>query len=309
MVYVVSIVAVILLAFSLYALHQARAKLDEAESIKVELAKLAARLEKLQMDNVRHTEALVANAEFLANLGLEMRSPLSGVLGLSELLLHTELNSEQRELANATVESAHALLQIVSDLQELARLDSPGTMAYEVGELSVHDILREACATCAESARRKKLFMNSDLDPAIPEKLVGDARNIRNALIYLIRNAIFATERGGIIVQCTRVSSSEGGITLRFCVKDTGVGMSEEDQRNLFAPFSQERFRATFCGAGLGLYICKRLVDTISGTMMVQSKKGQGSEFCFSVELGTKSGYVSGPMPVVSPRGPDAPAV
>jgi signal transduction histidine kinase len=202
---------------------------------------------------------------------------------MNELLLHTELTKEQRELTKASMESSQALLNIIADLQELAQVES-GDVGRNLVPTSVPEIIREACAACAESARRKHLFLNIDVDPMIPSVVLADRTALQRVLSKLLLNAVITTIKGGIVLCATCENNTPQSSTIRFSVKDTGIGLTEEEQQRLFLPFGGEQaWTPSYGGTGLGLYLCKRIVDTIGGALTVESKKGSGSDFQFAL--------------------------
>lgn len=256
-----------------------------AQILQSDLLQLQATNEQLQRDLATCRDAMHANAAFLANIGQELRTPLSGVIGMTELLMHTDLTNEQRELAKATMESADGLMDVISDLQDLARMES-GQHNSQPAALNIKDVVKEACSSCADMARRKRLFLNIDCDPSIPKSVIGDRSALKQCLSKLLQNAVAATSKGGVVVRAAKLEEKLDTVTVAFVVKDSGIGLTDEEMKRLFTPFrGEDVYSRSFSGSGLGLYLCKRTIDTMGGAITVRSKKGSGTQFQFTLSL------------------------
>jgi two-component system, sensor histidine kinase len=281
--------AIALLIYCKQANADATRKWQESRQVQGDVQQLQLANETLRAELERSYESLQANSSFMANVGQEMRSPLSAVLGMNELLMHTDLSKEQRELAQGSIESAESLLAIISDLQDLARIDSAKAPANQA-ETDLRQVIREACATCAEGARRRKLFLNIDIDHEIPPVVFANRTALRQSLCHLLRNAISRTEKGGIVVSAARLDDENGEVRINFSVKDTGVAITDAELQTLFMPFGgEDACTRSYCGTGLGLYLCKRIVDTMGGELIVESRAGSGSEFRFTLQFKSAS--------------------
>ncbi len=262
--------------------------------------RIASRLERrnreLEQENLRfakeRTNAIdmaKESAIFLANVSQEVRSTLSVVVGLQETVASAKSpSSEQRQFSNAVSDSATTLMSLLTDIQDMSSIQA-GNAQLVTLPLSIDSVIHDAIKHCSESARKKKLFLNTDIDPAIPDRLMGDSRRISQILAHLIGNAVKWTDKGGITV---RAALTDGGtsntVVVRFSVKDTGTPLHEDDRAEIFAPRSYEGASGRRSGdTALGLYMSKLLVDIMGGTIDIETAKGQGPTFWFSLNLAT----------------------
>jgi signal transduction histidine kinase/CheY-like chemotaxis protein/HPt (histidine-containing phosphotransfer) domain-containing protein len=225
-----------------------------------------------------------AKSEFLANMSHEVRTPMNGVLGLTELLLDTPLNSEQRDYVETILTSGQALLAITNDILDLSKIDAGKLdlelIAYDPGR-TVQDVI-ELFATRASS---KGLVLESDVALDVPRNLIGDPGRLRQVLSNLVGNSLKFTVTGSVKVRARIAEKQPDHVILAFAVQDSGIGMTPEQQARLFRPYSQAESSTArrFGGTGLGLAICSRLVELMGGTFDVRTEPGAGSTFTFTM--------------------------
>ncbi len=225
-----------------------------------------------------------AKGHFLANISHELRTPMNGILGMTELALDTELSDEQRDLLETSRNSAISLLYLLNDVLDFSRIEARGiqldSLTFDLAKL-----VSETAQAFEAQAKQKGLSLACDISPDVPRTVTGDPARLRQILVNLVGNALKFTPAGSVAVRTTLESSDEREIRVRFSVSDTGIGIPVEKQSVIFQPFAQADGSMTrkYGGTGLGLSISMRLVELMGGKMWTVSEPGNGSTFHFSV--------------------------
>jgi len=241
----------------------------------------------LQAERDRYGAATRAKSDFLASMSHEIRTPMNGVIAMIQLLLTTDLSSEQRHYAEVVQTSGRALLALIGDILDLSKVES-GKLTLEARDFDVRSTLGDAISMLEVPASAKGLTLSGQTAPEVPALLKGDPLRLRQVLTNLIGNAIKFTERGGIDVRVTLDGETTGASTVRFAVTDTGIGIPRDRIAALFSPFVQAHASTTrkYGGTGLGLAISRRLAELMGGETGVESQEGAGSTFWFTAVLG-----------------------
>jgi len=254
-------------------------------------ASLAQLVKELDVARRHAEEATEAKGEFLANMSHEIRTPLTAIVGMTELALETRLTAEQREYLETAKASCDALLAIVDDVLDFSKIEAR-RLALEHVDFRLRDTVEDAMRVMALRAQQKQLELACDIDAHAPDALIGDPGRLRQVIVNLVGNAIKFTEHGEIVLDVTQESADDERARLHFAVTDTGIGIPEEKQREVFEAFAQADTSTTrrYGGTGLGLAITSQLVGMMGGRLWVDSAVGRGSTFHFTAEFDRPAG-------------------
>ena len=273
-------------ALTVSPIRDARGRVIGASTIARDMSQRRQIEEELAAARDRALEASRLKSEFLANMSHEIRTPMNGVLGMTSLLLDTNLSEEQRDYAETARRSAEALLTVINDILDFSKVES-GKLEFERVEFDLRSVIEDAAALLEPAAQSKGLEVVCLVPPELPTAVRGDPGRIRQVLVNLVGNAVKFTEHGEVVVRLGVDDEDQRHVTIRCEVTDTGIGIAPEHQRGLFDAFSQADTSTTrrYGGTGLGLAICRRLVELMGGAIGVDSEIGRGSTFWFTARL------------------------
>lgn len=260
----------------LYAKGTPEGLLRELSEKNVELARYAEEARRLSR----------AKGEFLANMSHEIRTPLNGVIGMSGLLLETNLDTRQSEYLKVIRTSADQLLSLINDILDFSKIES-GHLSLEQQPFSIEECVDDAVDLVTHPASLKNIQLLVHIDESVPDRALGDVTRVRQVLVNLLSNAVKFTHEGEVVISVTGVDTRSGQYEIQFAVRDTGIGIPADRLSRMFEPFTQADASTTrkYGGTGLGLAICRRLTEVMGGRIWVESEEGVGSTFRFTIQV------------------------
>ncbi|MEZ9290373.1 response regulator [Vibrio lentus] len=294
----------LVLAFLKSENDETRPSLDKLIQGKDELSLFAQQVERLTIEREHAKEKLTlavedaerakdhaiqaskAKSSFLANMSHEIRTPLNGVIGISEILSDTPLTPTQRDYVDTIETSSQLLLSLINDILDFSKIES-GMLLISPHSASIRESIYDIASIVAPKAKEQKISVNVDISPDTPARVMIDDHRLRQILMNFMSNAVKFTAEGGVTLSIKTLEQSNDNVTIRFAVRDTGIGIDKQQQKQIFEPFAQEDDSTTrqFGGTGLGLAISTQLVELMGGQIQLDSIKGEGSCFYFDLAL------------------------
>jgi signal transduction histidine kinase len=238
----------------------------------------------LDATNIDLQRALDVKSRFLSTISHEVRTPMTAIIGMTELLTTEDLGKDNNVVVRNIFDASQRLLQLLNNLLEAARMES-GELILENRKFPIRAVIGDIRQLIAVEASRKQLRITGNVDPEIPEYILGDELKLRQVLLNLSHNAVKFTDAGTIDISAELVSKTRNSFTIRFVITDTGIGIKSGDKEKLFKPFVQaeDSTKRVYGGTGLGLSISKQLVELMGGTFGLETKFGEGSKFWFNI--------------------------
>jgi two-component system sensor histidine kinase/response regulator len=286
---------------SAHVVYNADGKIDHYEGVSVDITERKRAEQELSRARDAALEGVRIKSEFMSNMSHEIRTPLNGIMGMNELLLTSGLNPEQFQCAKTAVECGGLLTAIVNDILDFSKLVE-GKMIFEQIDFDLSEVFENTIESFAEKAHSKDLELIPAVAGGVPAIVSGDPTRLRQVLNNLIGNALKFTDHGEVAVSITVQARTREKVTLRFAVRDTGIGIPQALQGALFSPFSQADASTTrkYGGTGLGLTISAKLAEGMKGKIDFESVSGEGSTFCLTAVFGIPAAFTPEP-PEISP--------